>query len=443
LNSYSMSNLDTRGESAPDPQSEVADQADFVEASRLWLATFTRQLKTRTVTIAGRLGVGLDRYGPVCIDCVVSWSRSILAVQRAIRDDRQALARYVAHLAMLVMVLAVLPIGRIKLSKVVEVAPPQASHVLERGGMFLAAWTQPSQPDDGYLLRAVVPQTTHAQPTAPGLGGAIIDPSQDQSEFKSDLRADVVRHRSSIITYTVQAGDTVYDIAEKFNISPETVLWSNAKLEDNPDVLSIDQELVILPVSGVYHTVVKGETLESIAKKYKVDPSAIVDLQINGVQTSADLKVGQKLIVPGGQRPYIPKIVTASYTAPVPSDAAKGSGAFGWPVSGVITQKFWSGHPAIDIGAPKGTPVYAADGGFVVYAGWTDVGYGYMVLIDHGNGYRTLYAHLSWFFPETGQSVRKGELIGKVGCTGRCTGPHLHFEVIQNGVKRNPINFLP
>jgi murein DD-endopeptidase MepM/ murein hydrolase activator NlpD len=435
--------MESGGESSGNLQSEVPGQPDFPQASRLWLATVTRQLKIRTLAIASRLGAGLDCYGPVCIDCIVSGYRSVLAVARAIHDDYQALARYVAHLAVLVMVLAALPIGRIKLTQAVEAAPPQASKVLDRGRLLLVAWTEPARPDDGYLLNAVVPRTTRAEPAVPGLDGAIIDPNQDVPLRIPEFRTDVIRPRVGIITYTVQAGDTVFGIAEKFDISPETILWSNSKLEDNPDVLSIDQEVVILPVSGVYHTVARGETLESIARKYKVDPSAIVGLKLNNVQTSTDLKVGQKLIVPGGQKPYIPKVVTASYTAPVPSNAAKGSGTFGWPVSGVITQKFWSRHPALDIGAPKGTPVYAADAGFVVYAGWSDVGYGYMVLIDHGNGYRTLYGHLSWFFPETGQSVRKGDLIGKVGCSGRCTGPHLHFEVIQNGVKRNPIGFLP
>jgi len=248
--------------------------------------------------------------------------------------------------------------------------------------------------------------------------------------------------RDEIIIYVARSGDTVWGIAERFGISPETILWANEKLEDNPDLLAIGQELIILPVSGVYHTVEPGETLESIAKKYKVDVSAITEYPLNRLRPPHELQVGQKLIVPGGRKPYIPRVVHA-YRGPIPENAAQGTGSFGWPVSGVITQKYWDRHRAIDIGAPKGTPVYAADSGFVTYAGWNDAGYGYMLIIDHRNGFQTLYAHLSWYYPEVGDSVAKGELIGRVGSTGRSTGPHLHFEIIKNGVKRNPLGFLP
>ena len=248
--------------------------------------------------------------------------------------------------------------------------------------------------------------------------------------------------RREIITYVARSGDTVWDIADKFGISPETILWANGKLEDKPDLLAIGQELTILPVSGVYHTVEPGDTLESIAKKYKVDVSAITDYPLNHLSPPYELLVEQKLIVPDGQKPYIPRVVHA-YQGPIPEDAAQGTGSFGWPVSGRITQKYWDRHRAIDIGGAKGSPIYAADSGYVTYAGWSDVGYGYMLIIDHRNGFQTLYAHLSWYFPEVGDSVAKGELIGKVGSTGRSTGPHLHFEIIQNGVKRNPLGFLP
>ncbi len=296
--------------------------------------------------------------------------------------------------------------------------------------------------EEGYLVRAVVPHTTVGGDET-GLGG-IAQGLDDERLFRSrELRVIPGVKRTGIITYTVQAGDTVYGIAERFGITPNTILWSNDKLEDNPDLLYIGQELIILPVSGVYHTVQEGDTLEKIAKQYKVDVSAITQFKLNHVSSDEDLRVGQKLVVPGGRKPYIPRVVTATYTAPIPADAAKGTGVFGWPVSGRITQKYWERHRGLDIAAAKGSPVYAADSGFVVYAGWSDVGYGYMVLIDHGNGFRTLYAHLSWFYVEKGQSVAKGQKIGLVGSTGRSTGSHLHFELIQNGVKRNPIGFLP
>jgi len=146
--------------------------------------------------------------------------------------------------------------------------------------------------------------------------------------------------------------------------------------------------------------------------------------------------------VPGGIKPYVPRQVFA-YNGEVPKGAKKGTGSFAWPMSGYITQGFWEGHRAIDIGAPIGTPIVATDSGFVAVAQWSDVGYGRMVIIDHGNGYQTLYAHMDAYFVEAGQSVAKGQTLGKCGSTGNSTGPHLHFEVIKQGVRRNPFNYLP
>jgi len=247
--------------------------------------------------------------------------------------------------------------------------------------------------------------------------------------------------RRGIITYTVQTGDTLYGLAQKFGISADTIMWANGRLEDHPDLLEVGQVLTILPVDGIYHTVQKGETLASIAKKYKVDVSAILECEYNNLE-GADIVPGQKIIVPGGKKPYKPRVVHV-YSGPIPQGAAKGTGAFVWPTSGVITQKFWARHKAIDIGAPTGTPVVAADSGYVVKAGWSKYGYGNYIVIDHGNGFQTLYAHLSAILVQVGQSVAKGTRIGSVGSTGRSTGPHLHFEIRYNGVQRNPLGYLP
>jgi murein DD-endopeptidase MepM/ murein hydrolase activator NlpD len=249
------------------------------------------------------------------------------------------------------------------------------------------------------------------------------------------------RYRIDPITYTVQAGENVSTIADQFRVSVETILWNNGNLEDNPDYLTVGDVLTILPTSGVYHIVAKGDTLDSIAKKYKVQTADITSYEGNYMQEPYTITIGQKLIVPGGQKPYQVRNVVA-WSGAVPKDAKRGSGSFGWPVSGYITQRYSEVHPAADISVAQGTPVKAADSGYVAVVGRSDTGYGRYVLIDHGNGFQTVYAHLSVIYVEVGQSVGKGQAIGLSGNTGKSTGPHLHFEIKLNGVRRNPFIYL-
>jgi len=271
--------------------------------------------------------------------------------------------------------------------------------------------------------------------TIPAVGGNVL--------IRAPVPKTIIpkRPRQGIITYTVQPGDTLYDLAIKFEVSADTIAWANSKLEEHPDFLRLSQEVIIPPVSGVLHAVKKGDTVASIAKKYKVDVSTITAYEYNHLEEPYTLEVDQKIMVPGGQKPYIPRVVSAS-RGTIPTTAPQGTGKFGWPTSGVITQRYWARHRAIDIGAPKGTAVYATDSGYVAVAGWSSSGYGYHIAINHGNGFETLYAHLSWYYVEAGQSVKKGQLIGRVGATGWSTGPHLHFEIRQNGVHRNPFIYL-
>lgn len=251
------------------------------------------------------------------------------------------------------------------------------------------------------------------------------------------------RPRLDVITYTVQLGDTVYDLAQRFQITPETIMWANGRLEDNPDLLRLGQPLTILPITGVYHKVAKGDTIASLAKKYKVPASTIVSYAWNQLtDVNQPLAIGRMMIVPGGEKPYVAKSV-AAYSVKAPAGARKGTGALAWPTTGKLTQKYWSRHPGIDIAARKGTVVRAADSGFVVAAGWSPVGYGYHIVVDHGNGIQTLYAHLSRFAVRAGDTVSRGQLIGYVGSTGNSTGPHLHFEVRVRGAHRNPLGMLP
>jgi len=287
--------------------------------------------------------------------------------------------------------------------------------------------------------RQEIPDVRPQSPLEGGIGG-------EQADL---LLCNVVphttiprRYRVDPITYTVQAGENVSTIAQQFAVSVETILWNNGNLEDNPDYLSYGDVLTILPVSGVYHTVAEGDSLESIAETYKVQVGDITGYEGNYLEDSDTIAVGQKLVVPGGRKPYKIRHVVA-WSGPIPENAKRGTGLFGYPMTGWISQRYQEYHRALDIAGPEGTPIMAADSGYVAVAGRSDTGYGRYVLIDHGNGFQTLYAHFSVIFVKVGQSVGKGQTIGLCGSTGKSTGPHVHFEVILNGVKRNPSIYLP
>ncbi len=251
--------------------------------------------------------------------------------------------------------------------------------------------------------------------------------------------------REVIDVYTVQSGDTILGIAAKYGLQPETVMWANIAIERNPDRISVGDQIKVLPVNGVLHTVRQGDTLSSIASKYKVDIETLIGYSFNNLESAtASLTVGTDIIVPGGEKPLVAQQVVAAYSGPIPSGATKGSGTFAWPTSGNVTQGYWGGHAALDIGSWTGAPVKAADSGYVTYVGqgWSS-GYGNHVIVDHGNGYSTVYAHLNSVFVSPGENVGRGEQIGTVGNTGNSTGPHLHFEIRYQGVRRNPYSFLP
>jgi murein DD-endopeptidase MepM/ murein hydrolase activator NlpD len=253
--------------------------------------------------------------------------------------------------------------------------------------------------------------------------------------------------RTGIITYTVQPGDTVEAIAQRFGLLPTTIVWSNTDVEDNPDVLRIGQVLNVLPVNGIWYTVQSDDTISGIAQKYKAKFEDIIASPLNNLNAGSNLLPGQRIVVPGGVKPFVPRVVEVqqapgrSFSGPAPRFQAGGN--FGWPTNGYVSQGYWWGHRGIDIAGGFGVPVAAADGGYVSYAGWSAVGYGYMVLIDHGNGYSTLYGHLNAWYVDPGQAVARGQIIGAMGSTGNSTGPHLHFEIRYGGVSQNPLVYLP
>jgi murein DD-endopeptidase MepM/ murein hydrolase activator NlpD len=249
--------------------------------------------------------------------------------------------------------------------------------------------------------------------------------------------------RSDVLEYTVQSGDTVSTIAEKFGVSVDTIRWENnlKSIQIKPD-----QVLKILPVTGIRYKVVHGDTIYSIAKKYGVDPQVIVDWPYNSFANDETfaLDSGQMLIIPDGVMPKEVPAPQPRYYATAPTaGTVTGTGQFAWPTTGNITQNYSWYHKAIDIANHSAPNVLAADTGQVIVVGWPEPwAYGNRVMIDHGNGFVTLYAHLQQIYVSAGQRVERGQTIGKMGSTGRSTGTHLHFEIRVNGTAQNPMAYL-
>jgi murein DD-endopeptidase MepM/ murein hydrolase activator NlpD len=250
--------------------------------------------------------------------------------------------------------------------------------------------------------------------------------------------------RDKIITYQVERGDTLSSVANKFGISEDTIRWENNL---TTDTLTVSQSLQILPVTGIAYKVQSGDTVYSVAKKYNIDPQNIVDFPFNdfaGNGSNFALVTGETLIVPNGIEPAAqetvkPYVVVA--TGPIPVT----NGGFTWPTHGIITQFASWYHMALDIAAPIGTPLIAASDGTVDYVsvGTYDTGYGNNVWVNKGNGYRYHYAHMEAVNVTVGEHVVGGQtVIGWIGVTGNTTGPHVHFEIQQNGVLVNPLPYL-
>lgn len=276
------------------------------------------------------------------------------------------------------------------------------------------------------------------------------------------------RPRFEVSQYEVQKGDTLFAIAEKFGLKPETLLWGNSEiLGDDPHRLTPGQKLNILPVDGVYYQWHDGDGLNGVAKYLHVTPEDIINWPSNkltregvGDYANPNIKAGTWLMVPGGSRDFVtwsaPRITRANPgvakilgpgACGVITEGAVGIGTFVWPSTDHSLSGYdyspSTNHFGIDIAGDLGYPIYAADNGVVVYSGWNDWGYGNVIVIDHGNGWQTLYAHLSVISAGCGASVYQGGQIGSMGSTGNSTGPHLHFEMLSDKYgKVNPWNFL-
>jgi murein DD-endopeptidase MepM/ murein hydrolase activator NlpD len=272
-------------------------------------------------------------------------------------------------------------------------------------------------------------------------------------DLSTSVSEEVQKFRGGEITvHTVTDGETLSSIAQKYGLKVETIAWENDI--DQKAKLKPGQELRILPVDGVRHKVQRGETIYSIAKKYgledEAEAQAIVNYPFNEFKNyeTFELAVGQTILVPNGIKPrdtVLPGIPRPTFSATLTPDAGSvtATGAFVWPAAGKITQGFSFFHKAFDIANRAGGPILAADSGTVIVAGWPDnSGYGNRVMIDHGNGYVTLYGHMSVIQVQVGQKVQRGNVIGQMGSTGRSTGTHCHFEVRHGGVLENPGIYL-
>ena len=268
--------------------------------------------------------------------------------------------------------------------------------------------------------------------------------------------------RTEAIQHTVVSGDSIWALSETYNVSIESILYANYDiLQDKSDNLVIGQVITIPPVNGIYHTWRSRDTLSSVASRYGATINDILLFIGNNLDLSnPEIAPGTQVMVPGGNRELVP----ISYAA-VTRDADGrlvsgwdgpgacvlggggliGNGFFIWPsaVHYLTGNNYGPGHNGIDIGAGFGSALFAADSGTVVYAGWMNGGYGNFVVIDHGNGFTTLYEHLERISVNCGDNVFQGSVIGTSGSTDNSTGAHLHFEIRYANAPVNPWDYLP
>lgn len=255
--------------------------------------------------------------------------------------------------------------------------------------------------------------------------------------------------RADVVQYTIQPGDTVSTIAENFGLTTRTVLWANG-LSDQ-DYIRPGQTIKIPPQSGYLYTVKSGDTLGAIARKYQGNEEDI--LAANHLAAAEAIQIGDQIIIPNGVPPAPPAPPASSNRSFIgrflasdeaPPSAPPGGGRWRWPTSGRKINQYYRGrwHTGLDVEGDYSSPIYAAGAGTVTFAAFDRSGYGLHVIIDHGNGYRTLYGHASKVFVHVGQHVTRGQTIAMVGSTGRSTGTHLHFEIRTGGGFINPLSQL-
>ncbi len=328
---------------------------------------------------------------------------------------------------------------------VIGCGQPQADADVESVAVVETAVSTPQPTATLYLLpTSAVPITEERDRNIISQLPVITDDSLAPAPDPNTYQPKMPEH--NFTTYVVERGDTPNIIADKVGISAATLLGGNAWMSQESNALQTGSELRVLPVDGALHKVKIGDTLEGIAEQYKVSVDDIVNYEPNNIEFTERLFVDSELLIPGVE------IGAFYWTAPKSNPnnngnwAVVGTGTFSWPVGGrCVTNYYWYGHAGLDVSLRMGAAVSAADTGTVTYASWasgTYYDYGNLIVVNHGNGFETFYAHLSGINVVPGQIVEKGQLIGASGNSGRSSGPHIHIEIRLNDARLNPLDYL-
>jgi murein DD-endopeptidase MepM/ murein hydrolase activator NlpD len=332
---------------------------------------------------------------------------------------------------------------------------------IEDPGMPLPAGTLVTVPPfDGVIHEVAQGETLESIAALYGVAPIdIINVTQNNVQSDDDLYPGLLitvpyatpQTRGGLAVYTVKEGDDLWKIAGYYGLDALTIAYAN----EIPESFLIfpGQELIIPPADGILYWTVEGDTVETIAAAFSVDPSLIRDFPFNNVPGTSQPTPGQPILIPGltpvidaskGGGGGAPASDPFADAPPAPDTTGVASGTWIWPTTGSITTTFGGHHNGLDIANAPWTPILAADGGVVSFAGWNEHGLGYAVAIDHENGYVTWYGHLAEA-PSvvTGQRVSQGDWIGPMGSTGKSTGPHLHFIVIFQDAYYDPMTILP
>ncbi|RPJ19270.1 MAG: LysM peptidoglycan-binding domain-containing protein [Chloroflexi bacterium] len=325
-------------------------------------------------------------------------------------------------------------------------------------GMILGAlkWKEStSVPEALAPVPTAGPEKDPPQVAMPALGGPEASVAIEREiQIKTNIPADKPRYDPE--EYRVVRGDSIFAISKSYKLEPETILWANYDiLQDDPHSLKPGQVLKIPPTDGIYYQWKENDTLDTVANEFSAEVDDILNYPGNDIDLSdPKIESGSWVMLPGGEREFVqwlvPTIASGASGTSGTNQSACGGGAvgggFSWPADShsLSGNDYWPGHLGIDIAAGEGAPVYAAAGGVVTMAtGGYNYGYGNVIQIDHGNGYSSVYAHLSNIGVGVCASVSGGQWIGAAGNTGNSQGAHLHFEVRQNGGFINPWFVLP